>query len=61
VLHVALRMPRSSSLVVDGVDVVAHVHEALDRMADFANYSPVADAEIHDDESAAAIGVLRRG
>ena len=36
VLHVALRMPRGSSLVVDGVDVVAQVHEVLDRMADFA-------------------------
>jgi glucose-6-phosphate isomerase len=36
VLHVALRMPRHSSLVVDGVDVVAQVHEVLDRMADFA-------------------------
>ncbi len=36
VLHVALRMPRSRSLVVDGVDVVAEVHETLDRMAAFA-------------------------
>jgi glucose-6-phosphate isomerase len=35
VLHVALRMPRSASLVVDGVDVVAQVHEVLDRMAAF--------------------------
>jgi glucose-6-phosphate isomerase len=37
VLHVALRMPRSESLVVDGTDVVAEVHEVLDRMADFSN------------------------
>jgi len=37
VLHVALRMPRGSSLVVDGVDVVANVHEVLDRMAAFAD------------------------
>src|SRR4051794_37376186 len=37
VLHVALRMPKGSSLVVDGVDVVAQVHEVLDRMAAFAN------------------------
>jgi glucose-6-phosphate isomerase len=37
VLHVALRMPRDESLVVDGADVVAQVHEVLDRMADFAN------------------------
>ena len=37
VLHVALRMPEGSSLVVDGVDVVAQVHEVLDRMAAFAD------------------------
>jgi glucose-6-phosphate isomerase len=36
VLHVALRMPRDASLVVDGADVVAQVHEVLDRMRDFA-------------------------
>jgi glucose-6-phosphate isomerase len=36
VLHVALRMPREASLVVDGVDVVAEVHEVLDRMSTFA-------------------------
>ena len=35
VLHVALRMPRNRSLIVDGVDVVKEVHETLDRMADF--------------------------
>jgi glucose-6-phosphate isomerase len=35
VLHVALRMPRERSLVVDGVDVVKQVHETLDRMAAF--------------------------
>src|SRR3989304_112103 len=33
VLHVALRMPRGTPLVVDGTDVVAEVHEAPDRMA----------------------------
>jgi len=37
VLHVALRMPRDRSLVVDGRDVVAEVHEVLDRMAAFAD------------------------
>ena len=37
VLHIALRMPRGSSLVVGGVDVVAQVHEVLDRMAEFAD------------------------
>jgi glucose-6-phosphate isomerase len=37
VLHVALRMPRDATLVVDGADVVAQVHEVLDRMAAFAD------------------------
>ena len=36
VLHVALRMPRGTSLVVDGVDVVAEVHDVLDRMTAFS-------------------------
>ena len=36
VLHVALRMPRSKSIVVDGRDVVADVHAVLDKMADFS-------------------------
>ena len=35
-LHVALRMPRSRSLMVDGVDVVKEVHAELDRMSAFA-------------------------
>ena len=35
VLHVALRMPKGRSLIVDGVDVVKEVHETLDRMGDF--------------------------
>jgi glucose-6-phosphate isomerase len=37
VLHVALRMPRDRQLVVDGVDVVAEVHQVLDRMSAFAD------------------------
>ena len=37
VLHVALRMPRDRSLVVDGADVVKQVHEVLDRMAAFTD------------------------
>jgi glucose-6-phosphate isomerase len=37
VLHVALRMPKGSSLVVGGTDVVAQVHDVLDRMAGFAD------------------------
>jgi glucose-6-phosphate isomerase len=36
VLHVALRMPKGTSLIVDGTDVVAEVHQVLDQMADFA-------------------------
>jgi glucose-6-phosphate isomerase len=35
VLHVALRAPRSASIVVDGQDVVPQVHGVLDRMAAF--------------------------
>ena len=35
-LHVALRMPRGRSLLVDGVDVVEEVHATLDRMSAFA-------------------------
>ncbi len=35
VLHVALRMPRETSLVVDGVDVVREVHAVLDAMTAF--------------------------
>ena len=37
VLHTALRAPRGTSLVVDGVDVVAEVHEVLDRMTELAH------------------------
>jgi len=37
VLHVALRAPRGTSIVVDGTDVVPEVHAVLDRMADFSN------------------------
>jgi len=36
VLHVALRMPKGESLIVDGVDVVAEVHGVLERMSAFA-------------------------
>jgi glucose-6-phosphate isomerase len=36
VLHAALRMPRSESVIVDGEDVVPKVHQVLDRMAAFA-------------------------
>ena len=36
VLHVALRAPRGSSIVVDGENVVPKVHAVLDKMARFA-------------------------
>ena len=36
-LHIALRMPKGTSLVVDATDVVKEVHEVLDRMARFSN------------------------
>jgi glucose-6-phosphate isomerase len=36
VLHVALRAPRTSRIVVDGENVVPGVHAVLDRMANFA-------------------------
>jgi glucose-6-phosphate isomerase len=35
-LHTALRMPRTRSLLVDGVDVIPQVHAVLDKMARFA-------------------------
>jgi glucose-6-phosphate isomerase len=35
-LHVALRAPRDSIIMVDGANVVPEVHAVLDRMAEFA-------------------------
>ncbi|MGW6693351.1 glucose-6-phosphate isomerase [Rhodococcus sp. NPDC054953] len=37
VLHTALRLPRDARLIVDGQDVVADVHEVLDRMGGFTD------------------------
>jgi len=37
VLHFALRVPRTASIVVDGQNVVLQVHAVLDKMADFCN------------------------
>ncbi len=37
VLHTALRLPASATLVVDGQDVVADVHAVLDKMGAFAD------------------------
>ncbi|MFC7272573.1 glucose-6-phosphate isomerase [Paractinoplanes rhizophilus] len=37
VLHTALRLPRDATLVVDGQDIVAEVHEVLRRMGSFSD------------------------
>jgi glucose-6-phosphate isomerase len=37
VLHVALRAPKGTSIVVDGENVVPQVHAVLDKMTDFAD------------------------
>jgi glucose-6-phosphate isomerase len=37
VLHVALRAPQGTSIVVEGENVVPQVHAVLDKMADFSN------------------------
>ena len=37
VLHVALRAPKSASIVLDGTDVVPKVHAVLDKMSGFAD------------------------
>src|SRR5881409_4180306 len=37
VLHVALRAPRGTSIVVDGKDVVPAIHAVHDAMTDFSN------------------------
>src|SRR5207247_4571381 len=37
VLHMALRAPRGTSIVLDGEDVVPEVHAVLGAMADFSN------------------------
>jgi glucose-6-phosphate isomerase len=37
VLHVALRAPRGTSIVVDGENVMPQVHAVLDKMVDFCN------------------------
>jgi glucose-6-phosphate isomerase len=37
VLHVALRAPKSESIILDGEDVVPEVHKVLDKMSAFAD------------------------
>jgi glucose-6-phosphate isomerase len=47
VLHVALRAPKSASIVVDGENVVPQVHAVLDKMADFSNRVRSGDRKGH--------------
>src|SRR5262245_9930494 len=37
VLHIALRAPKSASIIVDGKNVVPEVHAVLDKMTDFSD------------------------
>ena len=37
VLHIALRSPKGSSILLEGTNVVPEVHAVLDRMADFSD------------------------
>ena len=37
VLHVALRAPRTASIIIDGENVVPQVHAVLDKMSDFSD------------------------
>src|SRR6202007_483912 len=37
VLHVALRAPKGTAILVDGEDVVPQVHAVLDKMTEFSN------------------------
>ena len=40
VLHVALRAPKDTSIVVDGENVVPQVHAVLDKMTEFSRSHP---------------------
>ena len=55
VLHVALRMPRDRSLVVEGTDVVKDVHEVLDRMSAFSERVRGGDWRGHTGEPIRAV------
>ena len=46
-LHIALRAPRGTRIVVDGADVVPEVHKVLDAMAAFATRLRVGDFTGH--------------
>jgi glucose-6-phosphate isomerase len=47
VLHVALRAPEDTSIVVDGVNVVPEVHSVLERMTEFCNHVRSGDWKGH--------------
>jgi glucose-6-phosphate isomerase len=47
VLHVALRAPKGEQILVDGNDVVADVHDVLDRMIAFADKVRAGDWKGH--------------
>ena len=55
VLHVALRAPRSASMVVDGQDVMPQVHAVLDRMAAFCRRVASGEWKGHTGRSIRAI------
>ena len=55
VLHVALRMPRDRSLIVEGTDVVRDVHEVLDRMSAFCERVRSGDWRGHTGEPIRAV------
>ncbi|MGD0392606.1 MAG: glucose-6-phosphate isomerase [Acidimicrobiales bacterium] len=55
VLHVALRMPRTERLEVDGRDVVADVHQVLDRMGEVATAIRAGDWKGHTGKRISAV------
>src|SRR2546430_16029662 len=61
VLHVALRAPRGESIVVDGRDGVPEVHEALDKMAGFAERVRGGERRGHSGQRIPQGGNMRTG
>ncbi len=47
VLHIALRAPKESTILVDGKNVVPHVHEVLEKMSVFSNHLRAGDWKGH--------------
>jgi glucose-6-phosphate isomerase len=50
VLHVALRAPKDTSIMVDGENVVPQVHAVLDKMANFSNRVRTGEWKRHTDK-----------